>query len=727
MKRALSIVSLLCEFLASQECRIWLRAGRKPLLVLAVVGGLCWLGGQWDAQLARAEAESPAALACPIGLEQGGALCYPPCSAGYYGDGPICVQRCPADTKDDIGFCRKDAHIFAKASYGRGAGVPLTCAPNQEGQNGLCYPRCNVGYTGIGPVCWQACRAGYADHGATCFKNIFDFYFKATYGRGAGGPVTACAAGQERNGSLCYPRCSPGFYGSGPLCFQQCPVGYKDDGAVCRKDAIIFAKATFGRGAGSAMNSVPTVNNESYTTPKDTPVQLNYFFEDLNNDSTTLIIVQQPRHGQEANNTYTPNPGFEGLDTILWKVNDGKHDSTIAMTTILVGNVGANAAPVAIDRTIAVSEDTPIMVTVTCTDANEDELFYALIDKPQHGTYEWVSPNQVIYTPTLNFAGVDHFTFRAYDGRDFSTISTITLTVAAENDAPLAVVEPLTVTRNSNAAIKLFVSDAENEPISYTVVSSPTHGLLRGAAPDWLYTPNQDFVGSDSLQLQMRDPNGGSSAATIQITVLPTNTAPLAESLVLTTSTESALAVNLAARDADQDALQYSIVTTPTHGALSGDGADWVYTPAAGFTGDDAFSFKVNDGLVDSLAATVTLQVVAAATESSLGGLVFDDVNGNGQPDANETGVSGLEVTLLPATPLRTTFAFTTTTDAIGAWRMDGVPFGEYTVEIAASDAVQLRTPLVLPVTLTQRGLYQLQPSAVQVAGGTLYLPVVVR
>jgi len=734
MKQTISILSMLFEFLCSQELRIWLRMAVKPLAVMVTLAIMLWLGAWCDAQLNRqiAQAETQD-LACPAGTEQNGALCYPLCQDGYYGVGPVCYQDCPPGFESDSSFCFKAAHIFAKASYGRGGGVGLVCATNQEAQGGLCYPKCASGYYGVGPVCWQHCRAGYADHGATCFKHIFDFYGKPTYGRGAGGPVSVCAPGLERNGALCYPRCAAGFYGAGPVCFQRCPVGYKDDGATCRKDAIVFATPSFGRGAGTVMNSLPVAIDETARTPKDTPIKLTFKVDNFDNDElSNVIFVQKPSHGEVDAGIYTPNPGFEGSDTITWKTNDGKHDSNVAIATVLVDNVDPNAAPVALDRTVSVTEDTPISITVTCTDVDNDELFYQLLAKPQHGDYQWLPPNTVIYTPTVDFVGTDSFTFRSYDGQDVSNISIITLTVAALNDAPVALAQTISTTRNSNVAINLFASDVESDTISYTLVSSPTHGLLSGEIPTLLYTPAHNFVGVDSFQFQASDgPSDVQSAATvatISLTVQPTNTAPLAESLILTTSEESAVALNLAGSDAEGDVLAYTFVTSPTHGLLTGEGTDWVYTPQAGFIGADSWTFKTSDGQADSDAANITINVLAAPAAASVVGIVYADSNGNGQPDESDSGVSGLLVTLtskVQAAGLTTTF--TTQTDVIGAWRLDEVPLGEYTLRIASSAGVQVETPVLTQLTVGTRGVQQLPPAQVKVVNLALFLPLVQR
>ncbi len=724
MKRTLSTLGMVVEFLCSHELRIWLRFALKPLAVVATLAMMLWLGAWFDARIAYAQT---APLACPAGTEQDGALCYPLCQAGFYGVGPACYKDCPAGYESDSSFCFKPAHIFAKASYGRGGGTGLVCATNQEAQGGLCYPRCAPGYYGVGPVCWQYCRAGYADHGATCFKHIFDFYGKPTYGRGAGGPVSVCGAGLERNGALCYPKCAAGFYGAGPVCFQRCPTGYVDDGATCRKDAIVFATPSYGRGAGTVMNSVPVAIDETARTPKETSIKLAFKVDNFDNDAlSNVIFVQKPGHGEVNAGMYTPAAGFEGADTIQWKTNDGKHDSNVAIATILVGNVGANGAPVAVDRTVAVTEETPITIDVTCTDVDNDELFYQLIDKPQHGDYKWVPPNTVIYTPTVDFVGTDAFTFRSHDGQEFSTVSTITLTVAATNDAPIALAQTISTTRNSNVAINLSATDVESDTITYTLVSSVTHGLLSGDVPNLLYIPEPNVVGDDSFQFQASDSHGATTVATIGITVLPTNTAPVADSLFLTATQESALAVNLSAVDGDGDELTYTVVSSPTHGTLLGTASDWVYTPAANFSGVDSLSFKVSDGQVDSALATVTLNVTAAPNEASLVGLVFADSNGNGQPDGEESGVGGLLVTLTPANG-RGGDSLRTVTEIGGGWRIDGVGFGLYTVNIASSSTVQLATPVAAQVTVTQRGLQASATAAVQVISRALFLPMVQR
>ena len=58
----------------------------------------------------------------------------------------------------------------------------------------------------------------------------------------------------------------------------------------------------------------------------------------------------------------------------------------------------------------------------------------------------------------------------------------------------------------------------------------------------------------------------------------------------------------LTGTDVEDSPLTFNIVDNPAHGSLSGSGANRTYTPTANYSGTDSFTFKVNDGTVDSCA-----------------------------------------------------------------------------------------------------------------------------
>jgi len=114
----------------------------------------------------------------------------------------------------------------------------------------------------------------------------------------------------------------------------------------------------------------------------------------------------------------------------------------------------------------------------------------------------------------------------------------------------------------------------------------------------------------------------GGGTTTTTTTTLPNPAPPSASAVSAATDQDTAVNVTLSGADLNDCELTFSIVTPPAHGTLgvitdhacslglpSSDSASVTYTPAAGFHGNDTFTYKVNDGTSDSDPATVGLTV----------------------------------------------------------------------------------------------------------------------
>jgi endonuclease G len=85
---------------------------------------------------------------------------------------------------------------------------------------------------------------------------------------------------------------------------------------------------------------------------------------------------------------------------------------------------------------------------------------------------------------------------------------------------------------------------------------------------------------------------------------------PCTDNQSTTTSEDTSAGITLSALSPDLNAtFTYSIVSGPTHGMLTGTGANRSYAPNADFNGTDSFTFKVNDGHHDSNISTVTINI----------------------------------------------------------------------------------------------------------------------
>ena len=107
----------------------------------------------------------------------------------------------------------------------------------------------------------------------------------------------------------------------------------------------------------------------------------------------------------------------------------------------------------------------------------------------------------------------------------------------------------LTVSTNEDTPtpITLTGSDAENNALTFTVVTLPAHGTLTGTAPNLTYSPAANYNGPDSLTYKVNDGRVDSATATVSISVTPVNDAPVAGSQTVTTVEDTAVAIALGA------------------------------------------------------------------------------------------------------------------------------------------------------------------------------------
>ena len=291
-----------------------------------------------------------------------------------------------------------------------------------------------------------------------------------------------------------------------------------------------------------------------------------------------------------------------------------------------------NSAPVAVDDAYNTNEDTPLNeaapgVLTNDTDADGDPLTASLVvaSGPTDGTLTLNADGSFDYTPDPGFNGTDSFRYTASDGLLASNEATVSITVNAVNDPPVAADDAYAVDEDNvlNVALPGVLvndSDPESDPLTSAIVvaSGPANGTLTlNANGSFTYTPDADFSGSDSFRYTANDGLLDSNEATVTITVNAQPDAPVANDDAYNTNEDTPL--NVAApgvltndTDADGDPLTATLVVAsgPTDGTLTlnPDGS-FDYTPDPGFNGTDSFRYTASDGLLASNEATVTITI----------------------------------------------------------------------------------------------------------------------
>jgi regulation of enolase protein 1 (concanavalin A-like superfamily) len=358
------------------------------------------------------------------------------------------------------------------------------------------------------------------------------------------------------------------------------------------------------------VNDAPVALARSVTTPEDTPVAVTLSASDKEGQTLSYVIVSGPAKGTLSgtapNLTYTPSADFSGTDSFTYKANDSIVDSNIATVSITINPV--NDAPVALANSVTTPEDTPVAILLSASDQEGQTLSYAVVSEPSKGTLSGTAPN-LTYTPAADFTGTDSFTYKANDSVADSNDAVVTITVSAVNDELLALSMSSNTPEDSPVAITLAASDKDGLPLVYSIVSGPGNGTLTGTAPHVTYTPAADFNGEDSFTFKASAGDVESNIATVSITVSPVNDAPVALAKSAATDQDKPVAIALSVSDRDGDPLAYSFISGPGAGTLTGDPPNLTYTPFKGYHGTDSFTFRVNDGSLNSALATVSIEI----------------------------------------------------------------------------------------------------------------------
>ncbi len=388
-----------------------------------------------------------------------------------------------------------------------------------------------------------------------------------------------------------------------------------------------------------ATNTAPTASNVSYTAQHDRTLTVSaagglvgHSFDADGDLLTASLVGSTTAHGTLAINgdgslTYAPNGQYTGTDTFQYRVNDGQADSNTATVTL---NVVDASAPVA----NAVSFDVvhnraltlaPSVLAKNATDADGDTLTGAPVagTGPSHGQLTTNADGSYTYTPTTGFVGTDTFQATASDGIQTSAPATVTINVIdnppTANDDAFTALQNTTLTVSS-ASVLFNDTDPDSDPLTAQLVTGAQHGTATlNANGTFSYTPNSSYLGTDTFTYQASDGWLTSSPATVTITVVASNSAPVAVNDSYSMAHGQPFSVDatqgVLANDSSPSGrpLWVQMVTPP---AMSGlvlhqDGSFDV--PAApNAPGTDSFVYRVTDG-INSNTATVTLTIIDPA------------------------------------------------------------------------------------------------------------------
>jgi VCBS repeat-containing protein len=405
------------------------------------------------------------------------------------------------------------------------------------------------------------------------------------------------------------------------------------DGALNSVPVLVTIGVTGGA------NTAPVANADSYTTDVDltlivdalTGVLANDY--DADGDALTAQLVISPVNGSlsfqaDGSFEYTPDVGYTGDDHFTYRAFDGLVTSAPAMVTITVS--GTSSAPIAAADTYTTTMNTMLTVPVpgvliNDTDPDLDPLTAELTGVPiQFGDLTFNSDGSFTYVPDTNYYGSVFFTYRAFDGTEYSTPVQVTIDVQSTNTAPVAVADSYLMLMGTTLSVDVAHgvlandTDADGDPLTAELLGIPlVNGVLNfNSDGSFTYTPNAGVFGDINFTYQAEDWLDNSTPVLVTITVKEVNTAPVAVADAYLVAPDVPLAVASAGgvlvndSDVENDALEAQLVDNVDNGTLTlnSDGS-FLYTPNLGFEGVDTFTYRAFDGLAASVPVGVTIYV----------------------------------------------------------------------------------------------------------------------
>ncbi len=276
----------------------------------------------------------------------------------------------------------------------------------------------------------------------------------------------------------------------------------------------------------------------------------NYFLKSMQicwflpNTSQPVAVFTGYRDGAQV---YTKSVALSGyrsfktlsfnwlVDTIVITGNRGNNSGDMNGVAIDIDNfsyrdLSDNKAPVISQgdsTTVDMSEDgspTLFSLTLNAADPEGDAINWSLASPAAHGAAEVNGSGaniSVKYTPNANYNGDDSFQVRADDGFEAWDTITVQVNIAAEQDAPDAVDDQISIPANASATIPVLDndSDIDGDTLTIQTFTQGVYGRVSIDGTNLIYTANPFHRGADEFTYTIQDGNEGVDTATVFVDV----------------------------------------------------------------------------------------------------------------------------------------------------------------------------------------------------------------
>ncbi len=437
-------------------------------------------------------------------------------------------------------------------------------------------------------------------------------------------------------------------------------------------------------------------------------------------------IVDNASHGTTTVTgtgiTYSPDNGYSGTDTFIYDAENSGGTSVSATVTITVNPLPPTVG--AVSTTVSEnSSDNTVPLDLGGGAAGS----IAVVGNASHGSTS-VSGDSILYTPDSNFSGTDTFTYSATNAGGTSVPATVTITVTpvyAHVSTTIADPDGNLTGIDGNALGTVTVTDDSTNDVIPSGSTTREGDDLQFASAG----ANGYSVANVSYSARCGGKMGGSDDDSVvgplvgDCVVFATVVADSAPTVAATTATVAAnsgpTAISLPITG--PDATSVDTVTDVAHGTLIISGATATYTPTAGYSGPDSFSYSATNSAGTSDTATVAITVTPPTVSLSA-----DTVEAGGTITVSGSDFAADEPVTLMLRSTPTLFAVdaaatltskstpvtlgTVTADSSGSFTATvtipaGTPASQHTLLAIGTTSGTVSTPLTVTVVPTVKVL----------------------
>ena len=395
------------------------------------------------------------------------------------------------------------------------------------------------------------------------------------------------------------------------------------------------------------------------------------------------------------------------------------------------------ATPVAVAEAYSAVEDNTLNVATggvlgNDTDRNNDVLTAFIVTNAANGTVTLNTNGTFTYQPNANFNGNDSFTYRAFDGLQYSDPVSVTISVASVNDAPAGADALLTILEDSTktfSAADFGFTDTSDSPanaLQAVIISSlPGAGSLKlGTTP---VTAGQSIAVADIGSLTFTPDADANGPAYTSLTFRVQDNGGLDNDGVDTDATENAIAFNvLAVNDApsitiggNQSVLEDSGAATVAawaSGLSVGPANESTQTPTILVSNDNNALFSVQPTIALNGTLTYTPAPNAYGTAT-----VSVQVKDDGGTDNGGIDSSTIQTFVIEVTPVNDAPSVTVAGNQLVA-EDSGVTLVTNFATFSTGPANESAQTLTIAVTNNNNSLFSVQPT-IAADGSLTYTP----